>query len=144
MILGTRELRFYGVPVSRPIAGFPRCIWCAFISPSSETPYKRHQPFCGVLGARRRSCGRRDLSTQSTGTPAGRQRLFRGRIGGFSMTSRQNEAAIDEIVARCNGDLHGALKALLLVNEHLEAEIAQLYAAVALGGPFERGNNALH
>ena len=60
------------------------------------------------------------------------------------MTSSQNEAAIDEIVARCNGDLHGALKALLLVNEHLEAEIAQLYAAVALGGPFERGNNALH
>ena len=60
------------------------------------------------------------------------------------MTSRQNEAAIDEIVARCNGDLHGALKALLLVNEHLEAEIAQLYAAVAMGGPFERGNNALH
>jgi hypothetical protein len=60
------------------------------------------------------------------------------------MTSRQNEAAIDEIVARCNGDLHGALKALLLVNEHLEAELSQLYAAVAMGGPFEHGNNALH
>lgn len=60
------------------------------------------------------------------------------------MTSRQNEAAIDEIVARCNGDVHGALKALLLVNEHLEAELQQLYAAVALGGPFEHGNNALH
>ena len=60
------------------------------------------------------------------------------------MTSRQNEAAIDEIVARCNGDLHGALKALLLVNEHLEAELQQLYAAVALGGPFEHGNNVLH
>jgi hypothetical protein len=60
------------------------------------------------------------------------------------MTSGPNEAAIDEIVARCNGDVHGALKALLLVNEHLEAELQQLYAAVVLGGPFERGNNALH
>ncbi|MGZ5874211.1 MAG: hypothetical protein ACXWKP_19095 [Bradyrhizobium sp.] len=60
------------------------------------------------------------------------------------MTSRQNEAAIDEIVSRCNGDVHGALKALLLVNEQLEAELQQLYAAVAVGGPFERGNNALH
>ena len=39
-----------------------------------------------------------------------------------------NEAAIDQIVAACNGDLRGALKALLLVNEQLEAELAQLYA----------------
>jgi hypothetical protein len=38
----------------------------------------------------------------------------------------------------------GALKALLMVNEHLEAELAQLYAVVTQGGPFERGSNALH
>ena len=37
------------------------------------------------------------------------------------MTSRRNEAAIDEIVASCDGDVRGALKALLLVNEQLEA-----------------------
>jgi hypothetical protein len=60
------------------------------------------------------------------------------------MTSRPSEAAIDEIVATCGGDIRGALKALLLVNEHLEAELQQLYAAVALGRPFERGSNALH
>jgi hypothetical protein len=60
------------------------------------------------------------------------------------MISNRSEAAIDEIVARCNGDVHGALKALLLVNEQLEAELQQLYAAVALGGPFEHGGNALH
>ena len=60
------------------------------------------------------------------------------------MTSRPHEAAIDEIVARCNGDVHRALKALLLVNEQLEAELQQLYAAVAIGGPFERGSSALH
>jgi hypothetical protein len=70
--------------------------------------------------------------------------VFAVQIGGFSMISRANDTAIDEIVARCNGDLHGALKALLLVNEQLEAELQQLYAAVAVGGPFERGNNALH
>jgi len=60
------------------------------------------------------------------------------------MISRQNDAAIDAIVASCNGDVHGALRALLLVNEQLEAELQQLYSAVALGGPFERGSNALH
>ena len=61
------------------------------------------------------------------------------------MTFRPNEAAIDEIVASCNGDVHGALKALLLVNEQLEAELLQhLYAAVALGAPLGRGSNALH
>jgi hypothetical protein len=60
------------------------------------------------------------------------------------MSTRPSESAIDRIVASCKGDLHGALRALLLVNEHLEAELQQLYAAVALGGPFERGSNALH
>lgn len=47
------------------------------------------------------------------------------------MISDPNDAAIDRIVASCNGDLRGALKALLLVNEHLEAELQQFYAAVA-------------
>jgi hypothetical protein len=60
------------------------------------------------------------------------------------MSSKPVEAAIDQIVASCNGDIHSALKALLLVNEQLEAELQQLYAAVALGGTFERGNNVLH
>jgi hypothetical protein len=60
------------------------------------------------------------------------------------MTSRPTDAAIDQIVAKCNGDIRSALKALLLVNEQLEAELQQLYAAVAVGGPFERGDNALH
>jgi hypothetical protein len=53
---------------------------------------------------------------------------------GFSMSSVLHETAIDEIVARCNGDIRGALKALLLVNEQLEAELAQLHAVVAHGG----------
>ena len=55
------------------------------------------------------------------------------------MSSGLHETAIDEIVARCNGDIRGALKALLLVNEHLEAELAQLYAVITGGRSFERG-----
>jgi hypothetical protein len=60
------------------------------------------------------------------------------------MISGPNEAAIDEIVASCDGDLRGALRALLLVNEQLEVELAQLYAKVTQGGPFACGGNALH
>jgi hypothetical protein len=60
------------------------------------------------------------------------------------MISTPIEAAIDEIVASCNGDIRGALKALLMVNEQLEAELQQLYAAVTHGGLVERGNNLLH
>lgn len=55
-----------------------------------------------------------------------------------------NEAAIDKIVAACDGDLRGALKALLLVNEQLEAELTQLYAVVSPGGLAQRGIQALH
>ena len=59
------------------------------------------------------------------------------------MNSEVNENAIDEIVAACNGDIRGALKALMLVNEHLEAELQQLHAA-AHGAAEERGSSALH
>jgi hypothetical protein len=60
------------------------------------------------------------------------------------MNSGPNEAAIDEIVASCNGDIRGALRALLLINEQLEAELQQLQAAVAHGGPTGRGSSVLH
>ncbi len=57
------------------------------------------------------------------------------------MSSKPKEAAIDQIVASCNGDIRGALKALLLVNEQLEAELQQIYATVAHG---VRGDSVLH
>jgi hypothetical protein len=60
------------------------------------------------------------------------------------MAAKPNDATIDEIVASCGGDIHGALRALLLVNEQLETELRQLYAVVAHGGLVDRGNNALH
>jgi hypothetical protein len=60
------------------------------------------------------------------------------------MSSASHETVIDEIVARCDGDIHGALKALLLVNEQLEAELAQLHAVVAHGGLTSRNRKFLH
>ena len=60
------------------------------------------------------------------------------------MSFRSNDSAIDEIVASCNGDLRGAVRALLLINEHLESELAKAYAAAADRGLVERGGNALH
>jgi hypothetical protein len=65
-------------------------------------------------------------------------------FGGFSMSSGLHEIAIDEIVARCNGDIRGALKALLLVNEQLEAELAELHAVVAHGVPGGPKRSVLH
>src|ERR1700682_3377213 len=48
------------------------------------------------------------------------------------------DVVIDEIVASCNGDMRGAIKALLLVNEQLESELNHLYEAAASGSPTER------
>jgi hypothetical protein len=39
------------------------------------------------------------------------------------------EAAVDDAIATCDGDLRGALKALIIVNEYLERD---LNAALAL------------
>jgi hypothetical protein len=60
------------------------------------------------------------------------------------MTCKPDEATIDEIVASCDGDIHGALRALLLVNEHLETELREFYAAAGYGASAGRGNNILH
>jgi hypothetical protein len=100
---------------------------------------------CEVMGARHQAVvvGTYPRNPQERG--AGTRDLFvQGQLEGASMSSRPSENAIDRIVASCNGDLHGALRALLLVNEQLEAELQQLYAAVALGGPFEHGSEVLH
>jgi len=48
-------------------------------------------------------------------------------------------------VASCNGDMRGAMKALLLVNEQLESELNHLYEAAASGLPTERAaKKSLH
>jgi hypothetical protein len=72
------------------------------------------------------------------------EELYHRQFGGFPMPARLNESIIDEIVASCNGDIRGALQALLLVNEQLEAQLEQLQAAVAQDGAAARGNSLLH
>ncbi len=54
------------------------------------------------------------------------------------------EAQIDEILAIHEGDLLGALKALLLVNELLEFELQQLQARGARDEKAERRMSSLH
>lgn len=54
------------------------------------------------------------------------------------MTSRKRlndryENALDDVIAQCDGDVHGALKALLAANEYLEAELRSLRSAIATG-----------
>lgn len=41
------------------------------------------------------------------------------------------ETVIDEAIATCGGDMRGALKALLVANEHLETELARLRATTS-------------
>jgi len=48
-----------------------------------------------------------------------------------------HDTAIEEIVASCNGDMRGALRALLLVNEQLESELSQFHTATTCGSATE-------
>ena len=54
------------------------------------------------------------------------------------MTHTPNEAAVNAIIATCDGDMRETIKALLLVNEQLGTELQQLYSAVEHGSPSER------
>jgi hypothetical protein len=50
------------------------------------------------------------------------------------------ELAADQAIAACGGDARNAVKALILANEFLEAQVAELQAAVSNGyarGKFE-------
>jgi hypothetical protein len=41
------------------------------------------------------------------------------------------EAAVDQAIATCGGDLRGALKALIIANEFLESEMCDMAVQVA-------------
>jgi hypothetical protein len=64
--------------------------------------------------------------------------------GGACFMKKQTEAHIDQIVAMCDGDLRGALKALMLVNEHLEAQLERLHATNGLDENNVRRMSSLH
>ena len=43
------------------------------------------------------------------------------------------DVILEDAIAACNGDVHGALRALMLVNERLETELAELRTAMETG-----------
>ena len=52
-------------------------------------------------------------------------------------TAAPLEAEVDDAIATCGGDVRAALRATLIANAYLEAEIERLTAAVSSG--FARG-----
>ena len=46
---------------------------------------------------------------------------------------RHYEQACDQAIAMCDGNLRSTIKALIMANEYLEIELAELQAAVAAG-----------
>ena len=43
------------------------------------------------------------------------------------------EQACDQAIAMCDGNLRSTIKALIMANEFLEAELMELQAAISLG-----------
>ncbi|HEX2635405.1 MAG TPA: hypothetical protein VHM22_21575 [Bradyrhizobium sp.] len=43
------------------------------------------------------------------------------------------EQACDQAIAMCDGNLRSTIKALIMVNEYLEAELEELQTAIAAG-----------
>jgi hypothetical protein len=41
------------------------------------------------------------------------------------------EAAVDQAIAACDGDLRAAIRALIVANDYLETEVAELMKAVS-------------
>jgi hypothetical protein len=61
------------------------------------------------------------------------------------VVSKGTEDKIEQIVAASDGDVHSALRALMLVNEQLETELQQLLAAVVYDLLIERrAQGSLH
>lgn len=58
--------------------------------------------------------------------------------------SDRYDRAVEDAIATCNGDLRGALRALMLVNEVLESELYELQAAMRTGETTRRTGQSLH
>jgi hypothetical protein len=63
---------------------------------------------------------------------------------GIHMAYKRTEVAIERIIASCDGNMRGALEALMLVNEHLEAELSRLYAFMSIDESGEVAFETLH
>jgi hypothetical protein len=49
------------------------------------------------------------------------------------------DAAADQVIAACDGDVHAAVRALIVANRLLEAELSDIYGATSKG--CARGRN---
>jgi hypothetical protein len=58
-------------------------------------------------------------------------------VTGTAETSMVLDAAVDAAIAACGGDAHAAVRALIVANNYLEAEVKRLAEAVSSG--FTRG-----
>ena len=63
-----------------------------------------------------------------------------GHFGNFTMSESPSltsvsryEQACDQAIAMCDGNLRSAIKALIMANEYLEAELQELQSAVSSG-----------
>jgi hypothetical protein len=50
-----------------------------------------------------------------------------------SIDNDHYERACDQAIAMCDGNLRSTIKALIMANEYLEAELEELQAAIAAG-----------
>jgi hypothetical protein len=61
------------------------------------------------------------------------------KSGAFAMSATSAfdnshyEKACDQAIAMCDGNLRSTIKALIMANEYLEAELMELQAAISLG-----------
>jgi hypothetical protein len=53
------------------------------------------------------------------------------------------DAAVDDAIATCDGDLRGALKALIIANEFLERDLQKALASAAAPSITDDGNTGL-
>jgi len=54
-------------------------------------------------------------------------------MSGSPFDNSHYEQACDQAIAMCDGNLRSTIKALIMANEHLEAELAELQAAISSG-----------
>jgi hypothetical protein len=63
-----------------------------------------------------------------------------------SFDNSRYEQACDQAIAMCDGNLRSTIKALIMANEYLEAELHELQAAISSGciprNPSEASSNA--
>ena len=53
------------------------------------------------------------------------------------------ERACDQAIAMCDGNLRSTIKALIMANEYLEAELEELQAVISAGGaPAKHANSS--